>query len=100
MTDVLQMIHELKESLWKEYGDILRFTYSGYENRMTYYVSDLLEKNGMGHDENYKWDQKAINAAFIAGMRVGAKDTKMSNKELYNDLIAELQDHLETLIKD
>ena len=62
---------------------------------MTYYVSKLLEENDMGHDENYKWTQEAINAAFIAGMRVATKDEESIRSEINNQIISELQDKLD-----
>ena len=95
MSDVLKMIADLKDRLWKEYGNILRFTYTQRENQMTYYVSKLLEENDMGHDENYKWTQEAINAAFIAGMRVATKDEESIRSEINNQIISELQDKLD-----
>lgn len=77
--DVLAMIDNLKQRLFSKYGDVLKTDYTQDEIHMTYYISDLLEKHGLGYhrvNDQTMYTEKALNAAFIAGMRIGNKDAE------------------------
>ena len=95
MSDVLEMIEKLRESLSKKYGNVLARKYDQNEIHMTYYAGWVLKENELGHREDYSYSEKAVQAAFIAGMRVGKIDTQQSNAEITNTIIDELADKLE-----
>ena len=95
--DVLEAIKNLKVDLRKKYGNVLRFVYSQHETHLTHYCSDVLEENGMPHNGYYLWDQKALNAAFVAGYRVGKMDSDTGKAEINNFLVDELQEFLSGL---
>lgn len=71
MTDILEVIKRLKDSLWEKYGNVLKTPYSQQEIHMTYYVSTLLEDMGYELSKDYRYTESATNAAFIAGLRIG-----------------------------
>ena len=81
MSEVLKIIDNLRKLLMNEYGNVLEGEYTQSEIHDTYYVSDLLKQNGLGHDENYLYTQKSVNAAFIAGRRVERRNQEMRHKE-------------------
>lgn len=96
--DVLKLIENIKTDLKKKYGDVLREEYSPYECRLTYYCSDLLAMHGLDHDENYRWTQDAINAAFIAGYRVAMFDKQKCSGTEQNQIIESMIDNLKDLL--
>lgn len=75
--DVLKIIEDLKNRLWEKYGNVLKNELSQDDIHMTYYVGVLLEKNGYQYkvfDGETYYTENAMQAAFIAGLRVGRKD--------------------------
>jgi hypothetical protein len=75
--DVLKIIEDLKERLWEKYGNVLKNELSQDDIHMTYYAGDILEKNGYQYkvfDGETYYTENAMQAAFIAGLRVGRKD--------------------------
>lgn len=76
MINVLDVIARLKTELWDKYGNVLNKQYTQHEIHMTYYVSTLLERSGHEISSDYKYTEKAVNAAFIAGLRIGDINSK------------------------
>lgn len=81
MSDVLKMIENLRQRLWDRYGDVLRKEYSQDEIHMTYYAGEILRRHG--HEwfkspgqEGACYTEKAMHAAFMAGLRVGKRDAE------------------------
>jgi hypothetical protein len=77
MSDVLKVIADLKARLWAEFGDVLKSPNTQDETHMTYYLGDLLQRNGHPHSRHVGgtyYTEAATQAAFIAGMRIGRRD--------------------------
>lgn len=91
MTDVIDIISRLKQSLWDKYGNVLKKNYTQDEIHMTYYVSQVLEKMGYELSTDYRYSEAATNAAFIAGLRIG----RMNAKEMAD---AEVEDRIANAI--
>lgn len=77
--DVLKMIDELRTRLWARYGNVLSAPYTQDEIHMTYYAGEVLRQNG--HEwflvegrEGACYTEKAMHAAFTAGLRVGKRE--------------------------
>lgn len=90
MADVLKMINDLKTRLWDEFGDVLRKENTQEEVHLTYYLSDLLERNGMKHqvkDGETFYTEKATQQAFIAGRRIGLKEAQTIADRIIEDRI-------------
>lgn len=83
--NIMKIVRDLEERLMREYGNVLREPFTQSEVHDTYYVSNVLELNGHVHDDNYKWDNSAINAAFVAGRRVERNEQeKRQSEEMSN----------------
>ncbi len=95
MADILEVIAKLKDTLWHKYGNVLQKQYSQHEIHMTYYVSTLLDNTGLGPDNDYRYTQQSVSAAFIAGLRVGEKNAKEMADTIVKDRIADAIDALE-----
>ncbi len=91
--DVLKAIDELRERLWSRYGNALNRDYTQDEVHMTYYAGKVLEHAG------YKWfnsegvegacyTEKAMQAAFIAGLRVGQQDAQKLAESIADERMA------------
>lgn len=89
MTDILEVIAKLKDALWHKYGNILQKQYTQHEIHMTYYVSTLLDNTGLGPDNDYRYTQQSVSAAFIAGLRIGEKNAKEMADIIVKDRIAD-----------
>ena len=89
MAGILEVIAKLKDTLWHKYGNVLQKQYSQHEIHMTYYVSTLLDNTGLGPDNDYRYTQQSVNAAFIAGLRVGEKNAKEIADIIVKDRIAD-----------
>jgi len=74
MVDVLKIIENLKANLWEKYGDVLKREWTQDDIHMTYYAGDILERHGYQYkvfDKETYYTERAMQAAFIAGLRVG-----------------------------
>lgn len=89
MSDILEVINKLKSTLWDKYGNVLKEPYSQHEIHMTYYVSTLLDNTGRGHNSDYLYTQSSVNAAFIAGLRIGEANAEESAKGIVRDRLAD-----------
>ena len=79
MTDVFKIIENLKVNLMKKYGNVLLKEYSQDEVHMTYYAGDILERQGHKYvvsDGVTMYTEKAMQDAFVAGLRVGKRDAQ------------------------
>lgn len=95
--DVLKMIKELEERLFKNYGNPLA-TYKKTQDdvHMTYYVGRLMEELGhtyimpddirCEHVDCVYFSEKAIHDAFLAGRLIGNKERAQMRKELIEEL--------------
>lgn len=99
MSDILEVIHKLKATLWEKYGNVLKKPYSQNEINMTYYVSTLLKDSGYELNEDYKYTETATNAAFIAGLRIGEKNAKEIADIIVKDRIADAVGALENRLR-
>lgn len=93
MADVLEIIRKLKEELWKEHGDVLEREFTQEEKHLTYYLSDLLDKKGHSYvkpEGGYgaMYTEKAAQAAFIAGLRVGIREADIKADRIVKDRIS------------
>lgn len=88
--NVLDVIARLKTELWDKYGNVLSDReYNQHEIHMTYYVSTLLERSGHKISSDYKYTEQAVNAAFIAGMRIGDINSNERASAIVADRISE-----------
>jgi len=99
MVDVLAMIQSLRDRLWAQHGDVLKKEYTQDEIHMTYYAGDILARKG------YKWfkgeegacyTEKAMHAAFIAGLRVGKREAQEIADRIVEDRMSRAAALLET----
>jgi len=90
--DVLKVIDGLRNRLWTKYGNVLDQKYTQLDIHMTYYAGEVLQKNGYDYvkiDDKVFYTEKAMHAAFIAGLRVGRMDAEqmaidMTNERVYD----------------
>lgn len=94
MVDVLKIIRDMKERLWKEYGDVLARENTQNEKHMTYYLSDLLERHGHRYeviDGKTVYSETAAQQAFIAGIRIGKREAERIAQEIVADRVGRAQ---------
>ena len=89
--DVLETIRRLKDRLWAEYGDVLQRDNTQDEKHMTYYIGDLLERRGFEwfkSDHGTAYTEAAMQAAFIAGLRIGQREAKQIADRIVDDRVS------------
>lgn len=89
--DLLKVIADLKDRLWKEHGNVLVQPFTQDEKHLTYYLGDLLERNGFKHETiegRVFYTEKAAQQAFIAGLRLGAREADAIAETIVRDRIA------------
>lgn len=89
MSDILEVIARLRESLWERYGNVLKKPYSQREIHMTYYVNKVLEDTGYEMNSDYRYTETATNAAFIAGFRIGEANAVEQASAIVEDRLAD-----------
>lgn len=90
--DVLKIIADMKARLWREYGDVLSKPFSQDETHLTYYASDLLNRNGFTHsvfDGETYYTEKALQRAFVAGVRIGKKEADALATQIVNERMSQ-----------
>jgi hypothetical protein len=94
--DVLKMIDELRARLWKQYGNTLTQPCTQDEIHMTYYAGEVLRQNGhewfsVDGREGACYTEKAMHAAFLAGLRVGKREAVDMADRIVEDRMARAQ---------
>lgn len=106
-TDILEIIKNLENRLWAEYGDPLKDKKPTQSDvHMTYYVGKLMEERGhkwvspsriSGEKEDRAhYSEKALHEAFRAGMEISkanhAAIRKQIREEIKEEMISSLED--------
>ena len=111
MSDVLKMLNDLSDNLWKQFGDPIANNkeknnswYNSDRIRMTHYVSRLMEERGHKHISPSKisgekedlayYSERALQEAFEAGRLL----SKAENSEMRKKIIAELRSEMHAVI--
>ena len=84
--DVLALVRSIIDRAYAEYGDVLKAPFNQEETHLTWFSGDLLKRHDMGHvviDGVTYYTEAAKNAAFVAGMRVGAVNGVKQGKHLW-----------------
>ena len=107
MSDVLKMLNDLSDNLWKQFGDPIANNkeknnswYDGDRIRMTHYVSRLMEERGHKHISSSKisgekenrayYSERALQEAFEAGRLLAKADALEMRKAIIAELRSEM----------
>lgn len=108
MSDVLEVIKNLENSLWATHGNPLsNYTKTQHDVHMTYYVGKLMEEQGHKwvspnqikgeHEDRVYYSEKALHDAFLAGQLLAKADNKKLRASIISELRAELHDAVDNL---
>jgi hypothetical protein len=109
MSDVLKMLNNLSDNLWKQFGDPIANNkeknnswYNSDRIRMTHYVSRLMEERGHKHispskisgekEDRVYYSERALQEAFEAGLLLAKADNLEMRKAIISELKAEIID--------
>lgn len=102
MSDVLNMIQDLEDSLFTRHGDPLaNYKKTQHDVHMTYYVGKLMEIRGhkdillkVNEKDTTYYPEKALQEAFLAGQLLAKWDAR----ELRKKIVAELKERMHEAI--
>lgn len=105
MSDILEILNNLRNRLWASYGNPLaNYKKTQHDIHNTYYVGKLMEELGHKwvapakidgeHEDCAYYSEKALHDAFLAGQLL----TKADNNKMRKSIIAELKSDLHTAI--
>jgi hypothetical protein len=111
MSDILKMLNDLSDILWKQFGDPIANNkekssswYNSDRIRMTHYISRLMEERGHKHispskisgekEDRVYYSERALQEAFEAGRLL----SKAENSEMRKKIIAELRSEMHAVI--
>jgi hypothetical protein len=107
MSDILKMVNDLSDNLWKRFGDPISnnrqkndSSYDSDRIRMTYYVSRLMEERGHKYvsssrisgdkEDRAYYSERALQEAFEAGRLLAKADALEMRKAIISTLRYEM----------
>jgi hypothetical protein len=104
--DILEVIKNLEDRLFREYGNPLeKYVVTQSDIHMTYYVGRLMEELGHKHvmpsrikgehEDRAYFSEKALHDAFLAGRLIERKDRKEIRNTLIEEIKAELVNYVQ-----
>lgn len=106
--DILEVIKNLENRLWAQYGNPLtNYKKSQEDVHMTYYVGKLMEE--LGHkwispslikgdrEDRAYYSEKALHDAFLAGQLLARADNKELRASIISELRTELHDAIDNM---
>lgn len=108
MSDILTILNNLRDRLWKQFGNPLaNYKKTQDDIHMTYYVGRLMEEQGhkwiqpssIGgyHEDCAYYSERALHDAFLAGRLLAKADNAKMRAALISELRAELMHVVENL---
>jgi hypothetical protein len=108
MCDILTIINNLTDRLWKEFGNPLaKYNKTQNDIHMTHYVGRLMEELGHKwvnpksikgeHEDRAYYSESALHDAFLAGQLLAKGDRDKMRAELIRELRAEVMYAVENL---
>ena len=106
MSDLLNILNNLRDRLWNEFGNPLaKYKKTQNDVHMTYYVGRLMEELGHKwirpqsirgeHEDRVYYSESALHDAFLAGQLLAKKDNVKMRAELIHQLRVEMIDAIE-----
>jgi hypothetical protein len=104
--DILNIIHDLKNRLYKQYGNPLSSYLKTQDDvHMTYYVGKLMEEVGHQYimpssiagpkEDSVYWSEKALHDAFLAGRLVERVERKRMRQQIMEEMKEEMKASLD-----